>query len=114
MLLSVVVWPFPVGKRSGFRLLRALVTALEGIHTELTALRTLMEGGATASGSADQASRAFRTSHPTPDAPLLQVVVPQDLDGSLVAYQEAHERLTIALGREPDDDDIIREVERSA
>jgi len=109
-----VVWPFGVRKRSTFRLLRGLVTSLEGIHTELTALRTLMEGGVSAGGSADKTSRAFRTSHPDGDAPQLKVVVPQDLEGSLVEYQDAHERLTLALGREPDDDEIIREVERSA
>ena len=109
-----MVWPFPRGGRAGFRLLRQLVSSLAGIHTELTALRTLMEGGGSVSGSEDQASRAFRTSHPLAEAPQLKMVVPQDLEGSLVAYQEAHERLTLALGREPDDDEIIREVERSA
>lgn len=109
-----VVWPFNRGKPGTFRLLRALVRALEGIHTELTALRTLLEHGASDSGSAEQATRAFRTSHPAENRPNLRVVAPQDLEGSLVEYQEAHERLTAALGREPDDEEIIREVERSA
>ncbi len=95
-------------------MLRTLTASLEGIHTELTALRKLMEGGATESGSAGQVQRTFRTSFPQPDAPQLTVVAPNDLEGSLVAHQEAHERLTKALGREPDDDEIIREVERSA
>lgn len=91
-----------------------MAASLEGIRVELTALRNLMEHGATDSGSVEQQTRAFRTSHPAENRPNLRVVVPQDLEGSLVDYQEAHERLTTALGREPDDEEIIREVERSA
>jgi hypothetical protein len=101
-------------KRSGMRLLRALVTALEGIHAELVALRTHMERGGAGSGATEQGMRAFRTSRPLEGAPKLRDVVPQDLAGNLVAHQEAAERLRDALGREPDELEVIREVERSA
>lgn len=107
-------WPFSGRKGGAFRLLRALVASLQGIHAELAALRNLMEGAGTVSGSAEQQSRAFRTSHPSENVADLRIVRPQDLEGSLVEYQDAHERLTIALGREPDDEEVIREVERSA
>ncbi len=108
-----MVWPFTRRKPSGFRLLRAGVRALDGIHRELGALRALQETGASTGGSEAQATRAFRTSPVQAEGPQLQVVAPNDLEGSLIEYQEAHERLTQALGREPDDEDIIREVERS-
>lgn len=108
-----MVWPFSGARRPSFRLLRSLAHSLEGIHNELKALRGLLETGASGGGSTEQAARAFRTSHPQPDAPPLHVLRPADLDGSLIEYQEAHERITEALGREPDDEEVIREVERN-